>query len=217
MKRIICTLLIILCITNILTITLAVYNWANDRSTFELPDYKEEISYSLDGLNVSSVGPVEHRKAQRVIDALHKLGPIAKEQSKYGVVIVDVSQMPETEAGTVLTYSADQYYTAGTFQIGSNQIKIADKGNSAGTLYHEMGHYVDFNYLDSNATLSNSKTWKTILQNEFKNTSWDLYYTDRREFFAECFQSYFDNPEWLKQHCPEAYDFIGDIVVGYEN
>ncbi len=201
-------------------ISLILYNVhiGNPVHCFDLPSYTESVSYDANGLNVyTSGGEVDHRAAKKVIKALRKLGNIATEQAEAGVELVPINEIDQVRNPNS-TYSGnpDDYKTAAYFTSGTNHIVVADYRNADHNVLHEFGHYVDFNFEDTSYDkISDSKIWRTAVEEEYPRTGWDKYYSRSSEFFAECFATYYEDPGWLVETCPTAYSVIDYAVSSY--
>lgn len=78
---------------------------------------------------------------------------------------------------------------------------------------HEVGHALDF----INNFISYDKEWKSIYENESKQSGLTSYFTSSSsEYFAECFQKFFLDPVPLQDSAPKSYDFIERFVEKYK-
>ena len=72
------------------------------------------------------------------------------------------------------------------------------------TLYHELGHVLDYGY-------RYSRNWEGWT--EMQPYSPTQVYSSG-EAFAEAFAAYFTRPEKLKSVAPNAYAYIDNIILG---
>ncbi len=196
-------------------IGLVIYNGIKGYSPFDLPDYEVSIRIKNENMNIRSEGSVRHRGADKVIGALERLGNISKEQSRYGVIIISSSAIPQGHNSDSV-YSGDpgDYKTAGFYNTEKKMIVVNDAKNADWTMYHEMGHFVDYNFRQD-TRVSDMDSWLKLIETEYPGTGWDLYYSNPQEFFAESFAAYYCKPEWLQKICPETYVIIDGIVEEY--
>ena len=204
-----------LMIAGFFLVGLVIYNGFKGYGALDLPDYEVSIQIKNDGINIRSEGPVRHRGAEKVLGALERLGNISKEQSRYGVIIISSSSIPQgNNPDSVYSGDPDDYRTAGFYNTDKKMIVVNDAKNADFTLYHEQGHFVDFNY-DERGLISETKEWKSAMNTEYPKTGWDLYYSDPQEYFAESFAYYFSKPEKLKDMCPQTFRIIDRVVKDY--
>lgn len=74
-----------------------------------------------------------------------------------------------------------------------------------GVVCHEFGHHVDFATNKNGRTLSKSKTWKRIVDNEEDVSSYEPNYC---EAFAEAFRLFMTNPGMLREGRPERWEYF---------
>ena len=70
---------------------------------------------------------------------------------------------------------------------------------------HEMGHFVSF----ENSSIHGSHSWEKLYKknkNTFEMEPYSL--SNEAEFFAACFELYYNNPQHLKSQSEEIYEFI---------
>lgn len=114
-----------------------------------------------------------------------------------------------------------QLISAGHIDVLSN--KAAAISDSQMTLLHEVGHQIDFMYLGgypvttAHYNASSQQEWQDIYKAEknaiasySKDAAYNVYTT--YEAFAEAAGIYFNNPEWLQQHCPLSYAYVNKVV-----
>ena len=194
---------------------LVVYNGIKGYSALDLPDRKVSIRIKNDHLNIHSEGEVRSRGADKVLTALDNLGEIAKEQSRYGIILISAATIPQGHNDdSVYSGDPDEYKTAGFYSVPTKMIVVNDAKNADFTMYHEAGHFVDYNHQDGEL-ISGTKEWKSILESEYPNTGWDLYYSNPQEYFAESFAYYFTDPDKLKKTSPQTYEIIDKTVGEY--
>ena len=196
---------------------LVVYNGINGYSALDLPDKKVSICIKNDHFNIHSEGEVRSRGADKVLTALDNLGEIAKEQSRYGIILISAATIPQGHnAESVYSGDPDEYKTAGFYSVPTKMIVVNDAKNADFTMYHEAGHFVDYNHKEGEL-ISETEEWKCVLENEYPLTGWDLYYSNPQEYFAESFAYYFSDPDKLKNMCPRTYAIIDRTVEEYNN
>lgn len=215
LEKSILTISAALMVAGFFLVGLVIYNGIKGYGAFDLPDYEVSIRIKNDGINIRSEGPVRHRAAEKVLGALEKLGNISKEQSRYGIIIISSSSIPQGHnPDSVYSGDPDDYKTAGFYNTDKKMIVVNDAKNADFTLFHEQGHFVDFNY-DERGLISETKEWKSAMNMEYPKTGWDLYYSDPQEYFAESFAYYFSKPEKLKDMCPQTFRIIDRVVKDY--
>ncbi len=196
-------------------LALVIYNGINGYGAFDLPDRKVSFSIKEEGLNIHTEGEVRSRGADRVLAALEKMGPITKEQSKYGIILISSKTIPQGHNdNSVYSGDPDEYKTAGFYSVPTKMIVVNDAKNADFTMCHEMGHFVDHNLYDGKL-ISDTKEWRRVLETEYPHTGWDLYYSNPQEYFAESFAYYFSDPDKLKSMCPQTYEIIDKTVGEY--
>lgn len=99
-------------------------------------------------------------------------------------------------------------YNDKTIYLGNYGINLSE------AVIHEFGHYFDF----INGRISNTEEFLKLFHKE-KNNLYFLSNTLKNnakeqssEFFAECFQQYFNRPELFKDTCPETYQFFLNLL-----
>lgn len=81
----------------------------------------------------------------------------------------------------------------------------------AGTIEHELGHYLDW----KNDWISLSEEFEVLFLSEkeyFKKIVKDDYYQTKQELFAEAFGKYCVKPDTLRLYCPMIYNYIDEII-----
>ena len=196
-------------------LTLIVYNGINGYSALDLPDRKVSFSIKEEGLNIHTEGSVRSRGADKVLSALEKMGPITKEQARYGIILISSTTIPQGHNDeSVYSGDPEEYRTAGFYSVPTKMIVVNDAKNADFTMCHEMGHFVDHNLYDGKL-ISDTKEWRHVLETEYPRTGWDLYYSDPQEYFAESFAYYYTDPEKLSGMCPRTYEIIERTVGEY--
>lgn len=75
---------------------------------------------------------------------------------------------------------------------------------------HEIGHMISFEH----GSIHGSSDWETIydkcVANEFDTDAYNL--SNEVEFFAACFDLYYNEPDKLKKECKEAFDYIESVM-----
>lgn len=204
-----------LMIAGFLLVGLVIYNGFKGYGAFDLPDYEVTLRIKNENMNIRSEGPVRHRGAQKVLGALERLGNISKEQARYGIIIISSSSIPQGHnSNSVYSGDPDDYKTAGFYNTDKKMIVVNDAKNADFTICHEMGHFVDHNLYDGKL-ISDTKEWRRVLESEYPNAGWDLYYSNPQEYFAESFAYYFTDPDKLKNMCPQTYEIIDKTVGEY--
>ncbi len=204
-----------LMIAGFLLVGLVIYNGIKGYGALDLPDYEVTLRIKNENMNIRSEGPVRHRGAQKVLGALERLGNISKEQSRYGIIIISSSAIPQGHnSDSVYSGDPDDYSTAGFYNTEKKMIVVNDVKTADWTMYHEMGHYVDYNYMQD-MRITDTDHWLGVLESEYPETGWDLYYSNPQEYFAESFAAYYCKPEWLQKMCPETYAIIDGVVEEY--
>ena len=194
---------------------LVIYNGVNRYGALDLPDRKVELRIKNDHINIRSEGKVRSRGAERVLSALDRLAGIAKEQSKYGIIILSEATIPQGyNSENVYSGDPEDYKTAGFYSVDKKMIVVNDAKNADWTMYHEMGHFVDYNHIEG-GLISETEEWDSVLKNEYPLTGWDLYYSNPQEYFAESFAYYYSDPDELKSICPRTYEIIEKTVGEY--
>ena len=208
--------LIVILASGLAVVGIVIYNVCTDGETaLSLPDKKNVVNYNEDGLRLSSCQAVRSRSTTKAINGLKRLGNIAKEQADFGVTIVPRGSINLADnPANIYSGDRDDYTTNGYYDIQAKTIVITDREHSDDTLYHEMGHYVDYNQAGGEK-ISDSRTWQQITETEFCNTDWDMYFSRPVEFFAEAFSYYYIDPDWLHEKCPQAYIVINRVVEKY--
>ena len=111
----------------------------------------------------------------------------------------------------------DQEYLDNTDLVTLNYLAIRS------AIFHECGHMLDYNY-----KYTNKKEWNRIYAAEKGNANYmssrywegmtsgtyNLKYN--YEFWATCFEAYILCREDLQEYCPQAYEYIHNIVYTRE-
>ena len=74
---------------------------------------------------------------------------------------------------------------------------------------HEIGHVISFEY----GSIHGSKEWEKIYENcvgKFDTDDYNL--SNEAEFFAACFDLYYNEPEKLKEESENAFNYINKIM-----
>ena len=82
------------------------------------------------------------------------------------------------------------------------------------SIVHEFGHYLHSKLQENGYDISTDNSFKRQL-GLFRYNHY--YMTDDKEFFAEAFDVYCKNPEQLKNHAPEVYEYIDKAVKAFDN
>ena len=97
------------------------------------------------------------------------------------------------------------------------RIWIDNRDVCVGTIFHEIGHFVEFNSgnpensdLFHNIYVNEVNVFRSIYNTNIHNTSSEV------EYFAEAFQVYLQNPELLQSYCPNTFNFIQNCVSNFE-
>lgn len=108
-----------------------------------------------------------------------------------------------------LDYSSILAYT----DYQTYNIHLKPKANSISGVVHEIGHCVDYYFKFTSV----SQEFRAIYQEESANITsfWSTNennYSTPVEYFAECFQIYFQSNKNLQQYCPKTYEYIKNII-----
>ncbi|MCR4903116.1 MAG: hypothetical protein K6A23_09665 [Butyrivibrio sp.] len=113
----------------------------------------------------------------------------------------------------------DGYTLAGTTCVNAKTIYLNDLAYlSYESVCHEMGHFFDValsSEVNNGERASRSQSFKDIWKQE-KNNYGDSYCaSNTAEFFADCFATYIQNGELLKEKCPCTYNYVGNMINAY--
>lgn len=74
---------------------------------------------------------------------------------------------------------------------------------------HELGHVVSFLYHSTHG----SPKWLKIYDSDKASFDTEMYYlSTSAEFFASCFEEYYNSPEHLKKYSEGAYNYIENLL-----
>ena len=74
---------------------------------------------------------------------------------------------------------------------------------------HELGHVVSFLYHSTHG----SPKWLKIYDSDKASFDTEMYYlSTSAEFFASCFEEYYNSPEHLKRYSEGAYNYIENLL-----
>lgn len=122
---------------------------------------------------------------------------------------------------TIIDDTIDNMHFAGKYIPLRNDILIKKNARHLKmTLFHEIGHMLDFKYYPGAIILSKSRTFKDIYKEEKSNFRTDhseleYFIADSTEYFAQAFAEYLLKPERLQERCPKTYEYIDYRVNNY--
>ena len=99
------------------------------------------------------------------------------------------------------------------FYTHENKAIHVHSGNMS-SVVHEFGHYLHSKLKESGYDISTDDSFKRQL-GLFRYNRY--FMTNDAEFFAEAFDVYCKNPEQMKNHAPEVYEYIDMAVKAFEN
>lgn len=140
-------------------------------------------------------------------------------KSNYGTLPADVRAAFE-DAGwrvVVVGSSLGQRYDSGSVlgmtDVSEKTIYIDNRENAGSTIYHEMGHFVDLNFVYS-GTPAFQEIWSR--EADSMGNSWitnSANIANSTEYFAEAFEAYCLSPAALYLACPDTYMYLDSIIV----
>lgn len=123
-------------------------------------------------------------------------------------IIISNEDLNEKYYESIIPIAGLTIYDDKIIYLGNYGIHLSE------AVIHEFGHYFDF----INGRISNSEEFLNLFDKE-KNNLYFLNNTLKNnakkqssEFFAECFQQYFNRPELLKNACPDTYQFLMNLL-----
>ena len=113
------------------------------------------------------------------------------------------------------TYQSKTKNTIGLTIYSKKRIYVLNnEGYIASAVIHEFAHALDC----LNNYISFSDEWIAIYNEERAKSGYAEYFTnDSREFFAESVQQYYTYREMVRKNTPKCYEFIKNLMAGYEN
>ena len=102
---------------------------------------------------------------------------------------------------------------AGIAGYGYEELTNVYAMNRDYVLFHELGHAYEYAYWNYGASSpAEGLDWKFSFDHEYV-TSYGLI--NIREYYAECFATYFMDPEYLKVAAPVAYELLNNDLGCY--
>ena len=102
---------------------------------------------------------------------------------------------------------------AGITGFGFADTTVVYAMNNEYVLFHEIGHAYEYVYWTYNQLApADTSEWRFSYDHEFI-TSYGA--SDIREFYAECFATYFLDPAYLKAAAPVAYELLNNDLECY--
>ena len=103
--------------------------------------------------------------------------------------------------------------TIGGYTFTQPRVVYVNSSMENDTIYrsfvHEMGHVISFEY----GSIHGSKEWEKIYESCMKNFDTDAYnLSNDAEFFAACFDLYYNEPDKLKEESIDAFNYIEKIM-----
>ncbi len=99
-----------------------------------------------------------------------------------------------------------------TYPFGKYPIINIQKDLIKESLFHEIGHATEF-IVTPGVNASKSADFREIYNEEKDKFTINEYcHQSSQEYFAECFETYVLDPEYLKNNCPKTYDFIDNFI-----
>ena len=99
------------------------------------------------------------------------------------------------------------------FYTHENKAIYIHSGNM-NSVVHELGHYLHSKLQEKGYDISTDDSFKRQL-GLFRYNRY--FMTNDEEFFAEAFDVYCKNPELMKNHAPEVYEYIDKAVKAFDN
>lgn len=141
------------------------------------------------------------------------------------------NQLPAIPSVIINAFNAQGWTLKLKSYLPNNYSGVTDSGDKSislanhrylylGTIYHEFGHFWDFQILGE---ASASSEWISIYNAEKNNlvtsngySSYCKHYftTNKEEYFAQCFAQYIVSPSILRSTTPRSYEFIRNKMSG---
>ena len=193
-------------------------------------------NYSLKNENIYYGKTVNEKQIERMINFTSTLPNGIKEIFyKDWVVVVD-KQFPVELTNSIVVVENNDYDTSelilGGYTFTQSRVIYVNGNLDDETIYeafvHEIGHFVSFEY----GSQHGSKEWESIYQKGIRSLDVSDYdKSNEAEFFASCFQLYYNEPEKLTVYLDEANSYFKDLlsqevrednflakyIMGYEN
>ena len=180
-----------------------------------IPPSESEEEY-FDASNVDTTGLLfEEGVSEEVYNAVLK---------KYALIPSFIKEQIVYTGHTVIVAPDGRYTNGHAGQYDPDNLLIAINGSSVKkadiSVIHEIGHFYDANLAVSQGITEWYETygpyhsgldpeWQDIYYSEKGSSDYPSYITDLTlDFYAECFRDYFERPDYLKSHCPRAYEYI---------
>lgn len=164
-------------------------------------EYDDIVIWLEDGSSVKWADQVHEKLEllpQKIIETLNDNG--------WMVILTPRNLEDVYESGVQNTVGLTIYYHSRIY-LQNNEFSIDY------CTIHEIGHALDF----INNFISSDEDWKLIYETEAKDSGLDSYFTSSSsEYFSEMFQSYFINPELMKENAPLSYEYMDKFVASFD-
>lgn len=140
-----------------------------------------------------------------------------RDSIKQDWIIVLASKVP-SELFHQHFVSINDYDTSGMiiggYTFSQSRIVYVNSTTESDVIYssfvHEIGHVISF----EGATQHGTKAWEDIYRKYLieHNNAVDYNSSNEAEFFAGCFERYFNDTEKFKTECLDAYNFIENVL-----
>lgn len=222
----------------LLFVTLNCILWANNSKIYakevELtaePILEKTNSYTI--YQTECIGIVEEQYGQLIIE--EGIDPLEIEEAKkiYDILPQNVyNYLKNNELMCIYTKDEAKFayvpaevsgYTMATYQYdGTNEMaymvgNVVCIARQTDSIIHELGHAIDKTFVVpriKGSSLSKQELFSTIYLQEASQSGLNQYYISQQdEYFAECFQIYFLEPEYLECNMPFTYLFMQNFIT----
>lgn len=181
------------------------------------------IGASAEVVNNSNVLPTEYINADRTKDAVTNVDKVITDYMKQKLSMYKVSVVDE-DIYKIPNYTKENRRVVGITNYNDSEILVHNNYSSEDEkriLLHELGHTIDTwdtldgSYYKSVGKYSDTAEFKEIFKEECSSLTKyaDEYYfeTDVKEFFAESFAIYMNEPDVVKDKAPKLFNFMEKI------